>query len=166
MLKKSIYQYGPVGQFLRYEIKKAGSCLLRVIHDQLPPPDKENTYYKNSHALIDLKEEFLSHEIMEGRRKAIEAAFNFIIMLYDFDSYYRERGDWLIKKVKEIDWEILSGREEPREQWWLDKDKYPTNEKDKSLAWLRKEKVAAHNSRDFERANHLKVIENIYLGRK
>jgi len=166
MLYKSIFQYGPVGKFLRFEIKRAMVCLLVLICDQLPVPTKENTYFKNSHAIIDLKEEFLSHEIMEVRRKVFEGLFNFVIMLYDFDSYYRERGDWLFWKIRDMPWEILAGKEEPRERWWLNLDKYPYGVNvDKDLGWLRKEKATAHDNNDMERANHLKVIENLVLGR-
>lgn len=92
-----------------------------VLYD-LPEPTKENTLLANTHWLIDLRDRFFLFESNPNREKELRALWNLIIIIYDYDMYYRERFDvvlhWLVRLVMQGLWRSSDGRREPRQPWW------------------------------------------------
>ena len=111
----------PVVMLLNRDVKglKALIMLLKLIRDfrKLPEPDKANTWHPMSHRLIDLRDEFFSHQVTVNRNKALRAIWNFVIITYDADRYYRERIDWVVTRL--LPWTIFEGEEKPRSEWWV-----------------------------------------------
>lgn len=99
---------------------------------ELPEPTKENTYYPNTKLIIELRDEFFSLENNPSRHKAFRTIWNFVIILYDYDRYYRHRIDWVIEKMFKL---VNMGLWQPREsqrplRHW--KEFEPINESAKS----------------------------------
>jgi len=88
----------------------------------LPEPIKESTTLANTHTLIDLREKFFFFENNPLREKELRALWNLVILIYDYDMYYRERADivllWLVQLVVQGLWRSSDGRREPRRPWW------------------------------------------------
>jgi len=135
---QSPYVYDPVHNLIVNEIKAPLVELLDAVIDhrlrpeqlllvrrvvkavnRLPMPAHENIRLKNSHLLVDLRDEFFSHERNAGREKALLALFNAVIIVYEYDHYYRNRIDWLLKWLVEHygEWEPLKPNRPRREQW-------------------------------------------------
>lgn len=157
--KKSIYQGGPLGKFFRFRVKPLVKKILGMLCDQIPEPRKDNSYYKNQHALIDLRDEFVSHDINHVNDKLFKGFFNFVIALY-FDHYWRERIDLAVKRIKEMDWEIISGEEEPRHKWWLQEGEMAEYRDETASDMLKKELWYAHQDNDEGRIRRMKIIQN------
>ena len=118
---KTIFSAGPVQRIIRYDLKVLIKQVLKIMNNRIPEPTRANTYQENSHVLCDIRDEFFRHEKNKGREYIFRAIFNFFIVMYDFDQYYRDRIDWMFEK-------IIEAREDktwharrinrPREQHW------------------------------------------------
>ena len=112
MSNVTIFNTGPVNRFFVESVKRPLIVLLGLLADNLPEPTKENTYYPNTKVIIELRDEFFSLENNPGRHKAFKAIWNFVIILYDYDRYYRHRIDWLIERIVRL---VNLGLWQPRE---------------------------------------------------
>ena len=74
-----------------------------------PTPTRENLFSPNSHLLLDIRDEFMSHENNATRGPMLEAMFNIFIAEYDHDIYYRRRIDYIIEQIIARDWKSLDG---------------------------------------------------------
>ena len=92
---------------------------------KLPEPTKENTNWPNTHILIEIRDEFFKHEGKNSKRtRILRVIFNFIIIKYEYDPYYRKRIDWVLDKLFKVfqsglwashGWELDAGYD----QWWV-----------------------------------------------
>ena len=88
--------------------------LLKLVPEirELPLPTKENTRWRNTDVLIDLRDRFFEFENNGNREPVFRAVWDFLIILYDYDPYYQERIDAI------FDWWLgywQQGLWEPRE---------------------------------------------------
>lgn len=99
-----------------------GRQIRDIVLNELPEPTKENTLLANTHRLIDMRDRFFSFENNPGRERELRALWNLVIIIYDYDMYYRERADivlrWLVALVLQGLWRPSDGRREPRQPWW------------------------------------------------
>jgi len=111
MNDSSLYNY--IGQrmlrgpFRKYVIDIVKYPLMKAIvaaGKRYPSPTKENTVKPNTHKLIDIRDKFFEYERNEQRRELFKAAFNILIVEYEHDGYYTDRFNWIIEKIKELDW--------------------------------------------------------------
>lgn len=158
----NIYRKSPLAKFIRYEAKGLARKLAGMWADTIPEPTKENLRHKNSHTLLDIRDEFLSKDLAVEDDKLFRGFFNQLIVVYDFDIFWRERFDRFVKLVKETDWELFEGKEEPRYQWWLEKRDAPPDTN--LVLMLRMERWYAHQRRDGLAMARLKVMQNIAEG--
>jgi len=80
-----------------------------------PEPKKENTVKPNTHALIDIWDEFFEYEVNNPHTDALFRALRRLSLgEYEHDPYYANRIDWFIEKLAE---KYLSGEWKPREAY-------------------------------------------------
>lgn len=115
---RSIFSQGKVHQVVLRKLKPLLTQGLRLVLNVLPEPSKENTVLANSHTLIDLRDKFFTYENNPNRVKELRALWNLIILIYDYDLYYRERADWVLRQLFQGVWRSSDGRREPRRPWW------------------------------------------------
>ena len=81
----------------------------------IPEPELKEYEEYNSRLFLDLRDELLYHDKVPRQQKHFRAIFNFVIMLYDSDQYYRQRIDWLIGRIKDLP---FKEGEPIRPEWW------------------------------------------------
>ena len=81
----------------------------------MPELKMDDFDYYNSREFLNLRNELLSHTIVPDSQRNFRAVFNFVIMLYDSDEYYRQRIDWVISRLKTLP---LKEGEPIRPEWW------------------------------------------------
>jgi hypothetical protein len=72
------------------------------VFQQFPEPTRENTRWKNTEILFELRDKFFKLENNPGRDNAFKLIWKFIIILYDYDPYYQQRIDWLVDEFKSL----------------------------------------------------------------
>lgn len=78
------------------DLIKAGISLMA----QFPELDPSEFEMANSHQFLEIRDEFLKHNIDPIRAQYMRTLFDFVIRLYDSDEYYRQRIDWVIKQLR------------------------------------------------------------------
>ena len=162
MRASNIWNSGHLGKYIRYGVKGAVRKSLAMICDKLPEPTKENTRRANSHRLIDIRDHILSRDLEGADDKVIRGFFNLLIIVYDFDIFWRERIDRVVRLLIASGWEETEGSENPRYMWWLEKKDAPKNAT--LLDMLRMERFFARRESDGRRMLRLKVMQNIVEG--
>jgi hypothetical protein len=104
---------GKYRQYVIDKIKKPLMKALVILAKRYPYPTKENTLFPNTHVLIDLRDEFLSHCQNPPRKTLFEAIWRVFICEYEHDPYYHFRIDWVIDKIRES----KTWKENPRKTW-------------------------------------------------
>ena len=62
-------------------------------------------WHPNSERLIELRDEFFTHCLLEHiRLTALRMAINAVIIIYDYDPPYRMMIDWWAKKLRVTNW--------------------------------------------------------------
>ena len=87
--------------------------IIRLIR-KYPEPTRENTRKPNTHAWIDIWDEFFKYEDNPGRNLLFRAIRKIFICEYEHDSYYSSRIDRML-------------------EWWL--EKYQNGEYNKRMPW-------------------------------
>lgn len=113
----TIYERGPINDFILKGIKLPLRILLVNVVDRMPEPTRENTRHPNTHLLCDLREEFFRHENNKNRHKILRGVWNFLIVLYDYDAYYSDRIDWALEQWSRMDWQPRP-EGHPTKHWW------------------------------------------------
>jgi len=117
---------GPMRQFIIDKAKKPLHKVILSIGKRWPEPTIENCAHPNSIILINIRDEFLTHQARSGRGPLLLAAFNILICIYEHDIYYRQRFNWFIKKIIEAGWFNIGSEPkwcwdwEEEEGWWKD----------------------------------------------
>jgi len=95
---------------------------LDILVNKLPELNKEKFERPNSQLLLKLRNDFLAHENNIGTTPRLKSIFDFVIMLYDSDDYYRHRIDWVIQEIKKKDFVYEGSPREldPKPLWWND----------------------------------------------
>jgi hypothetical protein len=85
----------------------------------VPKPTKDNTNWANTHYIISIRDEFMTHENNKGRRQILEMIFNLLIIKYDYDPYYRKRIDYVLDKLATppANW-VSKAYQLKSDQWW------------------------------------------------
>jgi hypothetical protein len=86
-----------------------------VLLSRLPNLTRENVHLPNTFILIELRDEFFSipgHEALYGWTRPI---WNGFIFLYDYDSYYRWRLDFVLERWRTKAWTPALGTLPPRQ---------------------------------------------------
>jgi len=81
----------------------------------MPELAMDDFEHYNSREFLNLRNELLYHDTVPRQQRHFNLMFNFFIMLYDSDEYYRQRIDWLIRRLKEMP---LKEGEPVRPEWW------------------------------------------------
>ena len=126
MLRSSQLFHQMVYHNRQYIIKKAKRPLrlaIMSIGKRWPKPTRDNCVQPNSQILLDIQDEFLARCLNPGRKPLFEAALKIFICEYEHDIYYRQRFDWVLKKIIESEW-LFGG---PPETHW-NKGDLPTAE--------------------------------------
>jgi len=105
-----------VARLFHITIKGFAVQALEILDHQLPQPTIDSVDHAASRDFIRIRDEFFEHEIPKCRIGEFRAIFNFFILLYDNDLYYRERITWLLQEIKQI--KPTAGEEKPRSTWW------------------------------------------------
>jgi len=98
-------------------INKVKAPLMKImikLANLYPNPTKENTRKPNTHALIDVWDEFFEHEDNPMRDGLFRAIRRLSIGEYEHDPYYGNRIDWFLEKLVE---KYLNGEWIPRKAW-------------------------------------------------
>jgi hypothetical protein len=93
----------------KYFIEKVKAPLLKaitILAGRYPEPTKENTVWKNSRRLIDIREKLKKYHINPGRQALMDAAIKALIDEYEHDGYYAFLLDWFIAEIAQSGWEI------------------------------------------------------------
>ena len=103
----TVFTRGLVNRFIVTSIKAPLMGLLNLFVEHVPEPTKENTRWKNTDILIELRDKFFELDNLPSRDKALRAIWNFAIILYDYDPVYQHRMDWLVEQFfkRYEDWE-------------------------------------------------------------
>ncbi len=157
----SIFNKGILGKFIRFEVKGAIRKLAGLL-DKLPEPTPENLKFKNSLTIREWMNHLVARDLEQEDDKLFRGIFKFLIIVYDFDIFWRERFDRFVKLVKGSDWILEEDKEEPRYQWWLEEKDAPKNRT--LIELLRMERHYAMQDRDGIRSLRLKVMQNIAEG--
>jgi len=80
---------------------------------------KEKTILRNTHILIDIRDQFNQHYYNPSRIEMMQAGWELLLSEYEHDSHYRWLFNWLIRKIQESDW-VSSEDEFPDEGCWND----------------------------------------------
>ena len=104
----TIWSKGKWQEFMVNQVNVPLLNLFSFVMDNMPEPTKENTFHKNSHTLIDLRDWFFQHITLgTTRTRALRGMINYFIAKYDHDEPYRLPLDKLLYRLKGIDWEII-----------------------------------------------------------
>lgn len=96
-----------------YFINMVKAPLIKVlvfIANKYPEPTRDNTRKRNTHALLDIWDEFFEYEHNGGRDSLFRAIRKVIVGEYEHDAYYSQRIDWFLKKLVE---KYLNGKWNP-----------------------------------------------------
>lgn len=121
LAQKTPYTVGVVHDtILRF--KKPLLVLLVKLFDRIPTPTAETCKHPNARRLVEIRDEFMKRNQSDGaRHKAMSGIINFVIMMYEYDAPYRQRIDWVLRKVQETpDWWDNTAVRPARE--WKDED--------------------------------------------
>ena len=114
------------GKMREYIIKKVKAPLRKaiiLIGKRLPEPTRDNTLYRNTHILMDIRDKFFKYERNSDREELFRFAWKILIAEYEHDRYYRYRLDWIIEEINKRGWEPrLEGW--PEEHWWKEPPPY------------------------------------------
>jgi hypothetical protein len=86
---------------------------LKAFEDKFPEPQHGNepttglpyAWHPNSHALIDLRDEFFKHcHLNDGRCRLLRTFINAVIIIYDYDPPYRMMIDWWAQQLNIQNW--------------------------------------------------------------
>jgi len=82
-----------------------------IVHfaEMYPEPTHDNCTVRNTHILLDIKDEFAKHDNNKTRTPMILAALKILICEYEHDIYYRKRADWFVDQLKASTWSNRSG---------------------------------------------------------
>ena len=119
----TIFTRGRVNRVIVEVIKSPLMGLLNLFAEKVPEPTKDNTRWKNSDILVELRDKFFELDNLPNRDKALRAIWNFVIILYDYDPIYQQRMDWLVEQFfkRYKDWEPREPRR-PRPPDWREFD--------------------------------------------
>lgn len=154
---------GALGKFIKNVAKGKARELAVMWANDIPHPTKENTKRKNSHILIDIRDEFISKDCQQENDILFNGVFNQWIVVNEWDAAWIERSNKLVKRLKEADWEFTyRGRTEPRYQWWLEDTGVPHDVT--LLDLLRQERWYAWQRKDGMAMARMKIMENMVQG--
>jgi len=110
LLMESVRQEFIIDQF-KPLILEIGLLLADVVPD---PASDVLLRYRNSEALIKLRDEYFKHERLEWERAmAIRGLFNLGIIIVDRNNCYMKRASWIRREWGAMDWE----EEMPTKDW-------------------------------------------------
>ena len=119
--RRTVYSSLPMQMFMSHAIKAPLLKIAALIASKLPEPTKENTWHPNSHRLIEVRDWFFEHCLIGGdKEKFIRIAFNFVIILYDFDPPWRDMMDSAREEFMKKTW-LPRGSQStfpPNWNWW------------------------------------------------
>jgi len=82
---------------------------------------KENSRLRNTHTILDLKDEFFCHYINRSRMELFDCAWELLAFEIEHDSHYEWLFNWLINRIQEEksrgNW-IEPDKEFPQEGCW------------------------------------------------
>jgi len=82
----------------------------------MPEPTKEIVQDANSRILIDIRDDFLGHLKSERYKKMFRAIFNYVIIKYDFDKFYKGCINWCFGEAMRRGWNL--GYSRPHDNQW------------------------------------------------
>ncbi len=101
--------YGPMREFVITQIKKPlqnaierATSLAEIAGElfsaikKIPALSKENTDFKTTDILLEMRDLFIQYHNNPGRQKLMESVFNLDIFEYDHDGYYAFIQDWAV----------------------------------------------------------------------
>lgn len=87
----------------------------RIIDKELPDPTQDNTWHPNTRILLDLQDYILGHvRLTPDRVNLLRVVSKFIIIVYDFDTPYRQMIDRCVERLKQSDWKLEPNTPSPR----------------------------------------------------
>ena len=90
-----------------YFIEEVNEPLVKAITilvRRYPEPTHENVLYKNSHRLLDIRDEFFRCWDTRGRHKLYEALWRVVIVKYEHSANYRNFIDWTLMMIQASGW--------------------------------------------------------------
>ena len=173
MKQSPFHACSEVGETIRFGLKPEVRSLLKK-YSSLPEPTKDNTMPGGAHALIDMENHFLAHEVNPEQDKLVRGFFKLLIMLYDSDHYWWERIDEAIRYIKEMEWESKYNQGIPRRTWWIPVVEFNGEDEgedelyEKGLGALRKMRFNLLSKRTYdghiEDAYRLTLIQRLFEG--
>ena len=105
------------------KLSKVSSCwdklklvieILRLIR-LFSTATKENTSDNNTHAMIEIEDEFFKLHTNKGREKLFKAIYKLARGIFGHDGYYSTMRDWWVERIII---KILEGKWVPRQEGW------------------------------------------------
>jgi len=115
---------------------------------KIPKPTHDTVNKHNSHLMIDLRDDFLSHMPRGFYYNVYEGMLNLAIIKYDIDDHMSKRLDYWLRKWTLTDW-IFTGKH-PETEWEL-------NEAEKQEPGVLRQKalLKALKNREFDKVLNL-----------
>ncbi|KKM07892.1 hypothetical protein LCGC14_1729380 [marine sediment metagenome] len=118
-----------LGPMLRHYIVRAVKAPLRkaiiLAGKRLPKPTRENTYYHNTHVLMDIFDRFFERYYFNPNMDMMKAARDILLAEIEHDPHYRYLLNWLVqelaKEVNNDNWKS-NDTEFPNPDSWKDKE--------------------------------------------
>lgn len=97
--------------------KPAVRFAIESLAEGLPELAEDSVNHPNTKTLIEVREEFFKRENNDSRNRLFRAIWKLLIIIYDYDPYYRDRMDWVKKEIEKREWKgIYPNR--PRRKYW------------------------------------------------
>jgi len=85
----------------------------------LPEPNAENTWHPNTRNHIYLRDWLFERCFLDKLRMSfIRRLMNFVIVIYDFDPYWRWIIDSVREEIKKLKWEKRGYQDNRIYEWW------------------------------------------------
>lgn len=121
----AVWEHKPEFDILVKDVLNPAKAVLIKLRDYLTRPTEETVKFKNSKALVRLRDWFLAHEtntIHGGYEKIYAALWNLGIIKYETDTTYQVRLEETIKQWLKMyeagEWEFPE-RPRHKEQHWI-----------------------------------------------
>ena len=105
-----------LGSLLRNYIVRAVKAPLRkaivLAGKRLPKPTRENTWYHNTHVLMDIFDRFFEHYYLKQNMDMMKAARDILLAEIEHDPHYRYLFNWFMQEIAK---EVNNGNWKPND---------------------------------------------------